>query len=166
VNQIVNIDYQTLPEPLTSIDFKILKTINRDARKHITDIAEDVGISAKTVRKRLDRMVEYNLVNLSLEWTAHKISFVTTFNIYLNEGTSINSIVQHLYQKYSENVAYVLPFSNIPNFITLHTWAENAQESQRIQEELQTEGFKDVIPQILLSGKYHECWVDQMLRTK
>jgi hypothetical protein len=111
-------------------------------------------------------MEEYNLVNFSLEWTAHKISFVTTFNVYLNEGTNMNSTVQHLYQKYSQNVAYVLPFSNIPNFITLHTWAETAQESQRIQEELQTEGFKDVIPQIMLSGKYHECWVDQMLRTK
>ncbi|GAG54843.1 unnamed protein product, partial [marine sediment metagenome] len=37
---------------------------------------------------------------------------------------------------------------------------------QKIQEELQTEGFKDIIPHIYLSAKWYECWVDQLLRTK
>ena len=37
---ILNLPYLTLPEPLTSIDYKILKALNRDARKSITDIAE------------------------------------------------------------------------------------------------------------------------------
>lgn len=156
----------SLPESLTSIDYKILKSLNRDSRKPITDVADDVGISAKTVRKRLDRMIENDLASFSIDWTAHKISFVTTFNIYLNEGQDMNSTIQHLYQKYSQNVAYCLAYSNIPNFITMHTWAETARESQKIQEELQTEGFKDIIPHILLAGNYYECWVDQMLRTK
>ncbi|MFW9823210.1 MAG: winged helix-turn-helix transcriptional regulator [Candidatus Thorarchaeota archaeon] len=157
---------RTYPEPLTTIDYKILKTLNRDSRKTITDIADEVGISAKTVRKRLDRMVEHDLATFSIEWTAHKISFVTTFNIYLNEGQDMNSTIQHLYQKYSENVAYCIAYSNLPNFLTLHTWAETARESQKIQEELQTEGFKDIVPHILLTGNYYECWVDQFLRTK
>ncbi len=161
-----NLTHASLPEPLTSIDYKILKALNRDSRKSVTDIADDVGISAKTVRKRLDRMRENNLATFSIDWTAHKVSFVTTFNVYLNEGTDMNSTIQHIYQKYSENVAYCVTYSNIPNFMTVHTWAETARESQKIQEELQTEGFKDVIPHILLSGNYYECWVDQMLRSK
>ncbi|GAG87961.1 unnamed protein product, partial [marine sediment metagenome] len=49
---IVDVPYVTTPEPLTSIDYTILKTLNRDARKPIVDIADDIGISAKTVRKR------------------------------------------------------------------------------------------------------------------
>ncbi|MFW9824869.1 MAG: hypothetical protein ACFFE4_18150, partial [Candidatus Thorarchaeota archaeon] len=61
---------------------------------------------------------------------------------------------------------YCLSYSNIPNFITLHTWARNAEESHRIQEELQKEGFKDVVPHIFLSAQWFECWVDQMLRTR
>ncbi len=163
---IINFPYLTTPEPLTTIDYKIIKTLNRDARKPITDIADDVGLSAKTVRKRLDRMIENSLVGFTIELTVHKIIFLTVFHIYLNEGTSMNDTVQYLSQKYSKNVVYCLNYSNIPNFITLHTWAKNPQESQKIQEDLQTEGFKDVIPHIFLSAKWYECWVDQLVRTK
>ena len=164
---IINVPYITTPEPLTSIDYKILKTLNRDARKPITDIADDVGLSTKTVRKRLDRMIENKLATFTIEWTPlYENSFITVFHLILNEGTNMNSIIQHINEKYSQNIWYCLNYSNIPNMITLHTWAKTTHDSQRIQEELQTEGFKDVIPHIFLSGKWYECWVDQLLRTK
>lgn len=163
---IVNVPYITTPEPLTSVDYKILKTINRDARKPITDIADDVGVSAKTVRKRLDRMIENNLVSFTIQWKLWYVSFITVFGIILNEGTDIRSTIQHLNQKYSKNIFSCLSYSNIPNFITLETWATNAHESQKIQEELQSEGFKDITPYIAYSGNYYDCWVDQLLRTK
>ncbi len=163
---ILNMPYLTMPEPLTNIDFKILKTLNRDARKPITDIADDVGLSAKTVRKRLDRMIENGLVSFTLELTVHKIIFMTVFHLYLNEGTSLNATIEQMYQKFSENIVYCLSYSNIPNFLTLHTWSINTQESQKIQEELLKEGFKDVIPHIFLNAKWYECWVDKLVRSK
>jgi DNA-binding Lrp family transcriptional regulator len=163
---ILNVPYLTLPEPLTSLDYQILRTLNRDARKSITDIADEVGLSSKTVRKRLDRMIENNLVSFTTEMTVHKIIFLTVFHLYLKEGANMNSSIQKINQKFSNNVVYCLSYSNIPNFLTLHTWAKNPQESQRIQEELQKEGFKDVIPRIFLSAKWYECWLDQLLRTK
>ena len=164
---IVKVPYMTTPEPLTSIDYKILKFLNRDSRKSITDIADDVGISAKTVRKRLDRMIENNLVEFSIEWSIKaENNLSTSFHIYLNEGTNIDSTIQYLYEKYNQNISYCISYSNIPNFITVFFWTKSAQDSQKIQEELQTEGFKDIIPQIFLSTKYYDCWIDQLLRTK
>jgi len=163
---IVNVPYITTPEPLTTIDYKILKTLNRDARKPITDIAEDVGLSAKTVRKRLDRMIENNLASFSINWNIWKDSFITVFSIILNEGTDVISTIQYLSQKYSKNIFSCLSYSNIPKMITLETWAKTAQESQKIQKELQTEGFKNITPYIAYTGDYYNIWVDQLLRTK
>jgi len=163
---IINIPYMTIPEPLSSIDFKILKTLNRDARKPITDIADDVGISAKTVRKHLDRMIENRLASFSIQWMPHKNNFVTVFHIILNEGTDMNSTLKHINEKFSQNIAYCLNYSNIPNLITLHTWAKNTQNAQKIQEELHSEGFKDVNPHIFIAAEWFDCWVDQLLKTK
>ncbi|GAG91051.1 unnamed protein product, partial [marine sediment metagenome] len=134
--------------------------------KPITDIADDIGISAKTVRKHLDRMMENRLASFSIQWMPHKNNFVTVFHIILNEGTDMNSTLKHINEKYSQNIAYCLNYSNIPNLITLHTWAKNTQDAQKIQEELHTEGFKDVIPHIFIDAKWFDCWVDQLLRTK
>jgi len=163
---IINIPYITTPETLSSVDYKILKFLNRDARKPLTDIGEDVGISAKTVRRRLDRMIENRLAFFTIEWTPKsENNFITIFHLYLNEGTDTFSTIQHIYQKYDKNLVYYLSFSNIPNYITMHTWAKTSIDAQKIQEELQTEGFKDVIPRIILYGKYYDCWIDQLLRS-
>jgi len=164
---IINIPYITTPETLSSVDYKILKTLNRDSRKPLTDIGEDVGISAKTVRRRLDRMIENRLAFFTIEWTPKsENNFITIFHLYLNEGSDINLTTQYIYQKYAENIVYCLTYSNIPNYITMHTWAKTSIEAQKIQEELQNEGFRDVIPRIILSGNYYDCWIDKLLRSK
>ena len=164
---IINVPYLTLPESLTSIDYKILKTLNRNSRKPISDVAEDVGISAKTVRKRLDRMIENKLVTFTIQLTPmYKGSLGLVFHIFLNEGTNMKSTIQHIKEKYAKNIADCLDYSNIPNFFTMHTWIKTARDAQKIQKELQTEGFKDIIPYIILSGSHYECWVDKLLRTK
>ena len=163
---IYDVPYKTVPEPLSSIDFKILKILNMDARKPITDIADDVGVSTKTIRKRLDYMIENNLADLSIQITPHMNSFVTIFHLFLNEGTNITSTLEYLGEKYSKNLFYCLSFSNIPNLIQLNVWTKSPQDAQKIQEELQTEGFKDMIPHIVLSVQWYDCWIDQLLRTK
>ena len=164
---IMNIPYITTPEPLTTIDYKILKTLNRDARKPITDVAEDVGISTNTVRKRLVRMIENNLVDFSIDWTIKaENNLLTAFHLYLKEDTNIDSTIQYLYEKYYQNISACMSYSNIHTFITMYTWTKTAQESQRIQKKLQAEGFKDLIPHIFLTIRFYDCWVDQLLRTK
>ncbi|MFW9824644.1 MAG: hypothetical protein ACFFE4_17000, partial [Candidatus Thorarchaeota archaeon] len=90
----------------------------------------------------------------------------TVYHIDLNEGMDMNATIKTISEKYSKNIAYYFNFSNIPNFFTLHTWTKTAIESQKIKEELQNEGFKNVIPHIFLSAKWYDCWVDQLLRTK
>ena len=164
---IMNIPYIQLPEPLSSIDYKILKSLNKDARKPVTDIADEVGLSAKTVKKRLNRMIENYLVEFTIEMTTKsENNLITGFHIYLNEGTSIKSSMQLVNEKYGQNIVGVLDYSNIPNFFSMYTWTKKIFDSQRISEELQDLGFKDIIPIIFIHSQYHDCWVDQLLRTK
>jgi DNA-binding Lrp family transcriptional regulator len=164
---IINIPYVTIPEPLTTIDYKILRILNRAARKSITDIADVVGLSAKTVRKRLDQMIKNNLVKFSIEYTPlYDNSFITVFHGSLKEGTDINATTKHLEKKYDQNIAHCYSYSNIPNFITITSWTKTAQESQILQKALQSEGFKDVVPHIFLSLSWYDCWIDQLLRSK
>jgi DNA-binding Lrp family transcriptional regulator len=122
---IVNVPYESFPKPLTNIDYKILKSLNRDARKPIIDIADDVGLSTKTVRKRLNRMIENNLASFSIEWAPlSKDSFVSVFHIELNVGTDMNSTIKYLYNKHSQNIVVCESFSNIPNLVLLEIWTK------------------------------------------
>jgi len=164
---IIDVPYITLPEPLTTIDYKIIKSLNRDSRKPITDVADDVGVSTKTVKKRLDRMIENNLVEFSIEWSDKAENNLTTgFHLHLNEGTDIDSTSKHLFEKYNQNTIACIAFSNIPNLIIMFTWTKDTQKSYEIQEKLQNEGFRDVIPHLIISTDYYESWVDKLVRSK
>ncbi len=164
---IINVPYITIPEPLTTIDYNIIRILNRDARKSITDIADDVGLSAKTVRKRLNHMIENNLALFSIEYSPlYDSSFITVFHISLKEGTDISTTIKYLEKKYYQNIAHCYSYSNIPNFITITSWSKTAQSSRMFQKELQSEGFKDIVPHVFLALNWYSCWVDQLLRTK
>lgn len=164
---IIDIPYITTPEPLSKIDYKILKCLNRDARKSILDITDDTGLSAKTIRKRLDRMMENNLTEFTIEWSPmYENCFLMGFNITINEGTDLNSTIGMICEKFSENIALYFSYSNIPFFFTLIICPRSAQGAHKLQKELEKEGFKNITPFILLSVKWYECWIDQLLRTK
>jgi DNA-binding Lrp family transcriptional regulator len=164
---IKSLAFNAISESLSTIDYKILKTLNKDARKPITDIADDVGISSKTVRKRLDRMIENNLATFTIQWNPlHTTSFLVVFDLVLSGGNDLKSTIEHLNQKYSQNLVTSYSYSNIPNRITIETWAKTAQETHNIKISLQNEEFMDVIPHIGLSGDYYDCWIDQLLRNK
>jgi len=164
---IINLPYIPISETLTNTDFKILKYLNRDARKSITDVADDTGLSSKTVRKRIDNMIKNKLVSFTIEWKPLSTqSFFSTFFIYLNEGTNMKNTFRQLSKKYSKNLAYMINYSNIPNFINMITWAKTPQESQEIEDELNTEGFKRIVHRVFISTEWYECWIDQLVRSK
>ncbi len=164
---IINVQYITTPEVLSKLDYQILKVLNRESRKSISEIADLVGSSSKTVKKHLDYMVENQLARFTIEWTPKAANnFITIFHINLSEDTDKQTLLPYLYKKYVKNLAYCLTFSNLPNKLTMHTWAKNSMESQKIQEELQTENFEDIMPHIVLFGNYYDCWVDKLLRLK
>ena len=61
----------TLPQGtkrLYSIDYQIICALHKDCRRSLSDVAEELHISPKTVRRRLAKMISEGLVELSIEW--------------------------------------------------------------------------------------------------
>ena len=54
-------------DALKNIDWKILKSLQWNARKTLSDIASDVGASVPTVRKRLNFMRKHNLIQETIQ---------------------------------------------------------------------------------------------------
>ena len=112
-------------------------------------------------------MIENNLIDFNIEWSDKGENNLTTgFHIHLYEGIDLNSTTNYLFEKYIQNTIACITFSNIPNFIFMITWTKNTQESYEIHEKLQTEGFRDVIPHLIISTDYFESWVDKLVRSK
>ena len=151
-------------EELTDLDLRIIRALKDDARKPVADVAEELKISAKTVRRRLDRMMKHNLIELSIEWYPDKSNDIfTLIDVHLKPDTRL-SVAPTIMQKYAPNILFFWVFANLPNTITFAVWTNNMNELQTIRERLEQEdGIASIVPNILYTGYLFETWRDAPL---
>jgi Lrp/AsnC family leucine-responsive transcriptional regulator len=155
----------TLPtpaEPFDDLDWRIIYQLKDDSRKPLTEIAEAVNSSAKTVRRHLDDMVGNFYIDLGLAWYPDKGNdIMTIFHAKTRAGGKFDP--QGLTGRYLPNLLYAMSFSNLPGEHLLVTWTKSMKELKDLGAKFEAEGvFESVSPNILYTGKIYPTWRDKM----
>ena len=147
------------------LDYEIIYVLRNDCRKAITDVAEEIGVSAKTARRRLKRMMDGGMIDLSLEWYPDKSNdIITFFHPELAQGHSKNEVIRLIYNKYSPNIVFVMSYSNLPLQMWGVLWASMMSEMREIGERLETEDkFSCSPPNVVYAGKFYDTWREELV---
>jgi len=156
-----------LEKSLHKLDYQIICALSKDSRKVVPDIAEELGVSAKTVRRRLSRMVQGNLIELSMEWYPDKSNdIITMIHLDLKASTD-KSKASDVLKKYFPNVMFLWQFSNLPNFILSFAWTNSMKELQDLCTRLEgEESFERIVPHVLYTGYITDTWRDKLVIEK
>ena len=163
--------FQVTPNPkptdltLCDLDYKIIRSLKDDSRKAVSDVATEVGVSAKTVRRRLMRMTKNNLIELSLEWYPDKSNdIITLLDLHLKPDADMAIVPYQILRKYAPNTLFYWCFVNIPNVVTYTVWTNSMNELQSLRENLEKEpGVASIVPNILYTGYIFNTWRDQLV---
>ena len=152
---------------LCDLDYQIISSLKADARKAIADIANELGISSKTVRRRLNRMIKNNLIELTLEWYPDKSDDITTLmDLRLNPNSNQALVAYQILKKYSTNALFYWSFANIPNTVTFVIWTNSMVELDKLHEKMEKEpDVTSAVPYILCIGYIFETWRDKLAQT-
>ena len=146
------------PEIFTNNDKMILHSLQEDGRKSTIEIAEEINLSTKTVRKALKRMEEKNMVDFSIHWAPDsEKDYIGHFEILLKKEQKVQQEILKLLNDYP-NIVYFQTFSNEPNSIMLTTWHDTSKKTQTFHEELETLGYSEVILRVIYNGYFFETW--------
>jgi DNA-binding Lrp family transcriptional regulator len=148
---------------LYPLDLRIVNALSRDSRRELSDVAEELGISAKTARRRLSRMMNLGLIELTIEFYPDKTNdIVTIFDLKVKGTVDKNSVPNMLMQKYPMKTFFAMTFSNIPDLVLYSSWTNSMKELLDLYIALKKEGiFESVIPNILFTGYIFSTWVDK-----
>jgi Lrp/AsnC family transcriptional regulator for asnA, asnC and gidA len=150
---------------LHSLDRQIIYALSNDSRKPISDVAEDVGVTAKTVRRRLSSMTRKGLVEFSIQWfpdTSNDI--ITTMQVRLKPDAN-KSKVSGILKKYFPNLLFSYQFINIPNELFCLVWTNTMKELKEIQQRLENEEtVASIVLNILYTGYIFDTWRDELVR--
>jgi DNA-binding Lrp family transcriptional regulator len=154
--------------PLSKLDYRIIRSLARNSRKPLTEIADDVGISAKTVARRLEKMINERTIELSMDWYPDVSNdIMTIFHINLKPSADRARVGPGIMAGYSPNAVFYLTFSNLPNLLTTIVWTNSMKELQEIRMRLQDEDFvESLMPNVLFIGYTFDTWRDRLFSEK
>jgi Lrp/AsnC family leucine-responsive transcriptional regulator len=149
---------------ICDLDYRIIRALKDNSRKAISDVADELGISAKTARRRLSLLIKNSLIELSIEWYPDKSNDILTLtDLHLKPHVNISEAYSIL-RKYAPNTLFYLSFVNIPNTVTYVVWTNSMLELQSIREKLEKEeNVVSVTQNILLKGYIFNTWRDQLV---
>ncbi|UCG70122.1 MAG: Lrp/AsnC family transcriptional regulator [Thermoplasmata archaeon] len=153
---------------LSPLDLKIIDSLHWDARKRITDIAKEVGVSSKTVKRHLNSMIENQTIELVIQWHPDSSNDIIPFiHVNLMDGSDKFKVGMELMRTLGPRVVFFRQFSNIPNFIILVGWSNTMKEMKELIDELENrEDVVSAIPYAIYTGYRFETFRDDIINTK
>jgi DNA-binding Lrp family transcriptional regulator len=148
---------------LCELDYKIIRSLQDDSRKATSVIAEELGISAKTISRRLTRMINNYLIEFSIEWYPDASNdIISAFHIHLKPDANPNT-PDVIIQKYYPNTLFYWGFSNIPDEYIFFVWTPTSKELRDIRDKIEQEPtIKSVAPNIIYMGYVLKSWRDEI----
>jgi len=153
---------------LYPLDYRIIYALSNNSRKLISEVAEELGVSAKTVRRRLSRMISEGLIELSIKWYPDASNdIMPIFHLHLKASVDKSKVGPFLLQRYSPHAIIFWSFSNLPNHAICVVWTNTMKKLREILESLQKEPvFESVNPNILYTGFIFDTWRDRIVSEK
>lgn len=162
----LKLNKEKLPKiKLTRTDKKIISSLHKDARKTITDISEETNLSAKTVKRSIDKLIENKVLEFSIEWNpSYSGDMVPIIHIYLTEDADKKDVYKLLENSYSDKLIFNFMVHNLPSILFSFGLFKSLNEIEVLKNDLEGEqGIEYVKPNLIFSGNHFKTWRNQEL---
>jgi DNA-binding Lrp family transcriptional regulator len=158
---------QSLEELFRPLDWEIIRSLSHESRKATSSIAEEVGASSKTVRRRLKRLIDEGLVEFSIEWYPSATNDINTA-VHLGPGSaSAEEVIERFMTEYQPNALFAWRFSNLRDQVIAFLWAPSMNKLRELTERMGgDEAFNSTTPTILYAGNLYDTWRDRLVDEK
>ncbi|MFX0097921.1 MAG: winged helix-turn-helix transcriptional regulator [Candidatus Hodarchaeota archaeon] len=152
---------------LYPLDRQIISSLSSDSRKTIADIADEIGVAAKTIRRRLSAMIRKELLEFSIQWYPDASNdIITVIHIRLKPEAD-KTTVANIMEKYFPNLLLHYRFINVPNELFCIVWTNTMKELRDLLQSLADENVvSSIVSNILYTGYIFDTWRDELVKEK
>jgi len=151
---------------LKNLDYLIVNSLKDNSRKTISDVAEEVGASTKTIKRRLDNLIENFLIELQIDWYPDLIFTMIILKLKSDSLIDDRDFTSSLKKTYGSKIAFSWSFSNLPHTKLICVWTKSMKDLQDIESSLLSENYDSVEVTILIEGKNFPTWRETYLKER
>jgi len=152
---------------LKRTDYEIINSLHQDSRKSLSQVADELKVSTKTVRRRIDKMEEAGAIDYTISWyPIYSDDFIGVLHCKVLEGKR-DQRLSDVKNTYYPNVFETGKASNHPEKVLIDTWANTLEKIQNIRTELRSkEYFGSIKSRMFYDIEYFETWKDELLKER
>ena len=149
---------------MDKLDLSILRTMHNDSRKPISEIADDVSSTPNTVRRRLGRLVDEGLIELTIDVYLEESNDIFSFMLVnLSPTADRIKMAKYISEKFQPFVMFCWTFSNLPNTILCWIWTKTLRELNDLLDALKIDEIESTVTDIIRRGLWLDTWIDDLL---
>ncbi len=158
----------TSERELTRVDYRIINSLHLNCRKPIIDVADEIGITPKTARNRLESMENEGLIEYGLNWEpARTAGACFIIRIDLKPQVDRSEFINQLNKRFGARFIMTLAHSNEPDYLCGYCWAPTVAEHNDLVGALKAdEKVKGVRSGIVHNEWAFETWRDRLLKER
>jgi len=149
---------------LAPLDLKIIASLQDNARRPVGEIADELGASAKTVRRHLEHMISEGSLDFYVPWDLLPgEDMFTLMHVNLREGADKVEVGKRLFAKYPFQTLYIRSFSNLPSFLMCTLCSDKMTEMRKVLRMIgEDEDVLAVMPNLLYLERIYTSWLDKL----
>jgi DNA-binding Lrp family transcriptional regulator len=151
---------------LNHIDWQIIKALRYDAFKPLSKIARELGLTAKTVRKRFERMAQNNAVIIVPIINPSEIPDTITHTILLYPSPSEREEVVQKALEIFEDSCFLVFTSSVGNTMICLAARTLAETEENLIRARKIKGMMDAKLLVLREIKEYTQWIDSAIDRK
>jgi DNA-binding Lrp family transcriptional regulator len=157
-----NLDFKNTR--LTKTDWKIINSIKDNCRKTDVEIANELGISSKTVKRRLNYLRENNIILFMIDLDTSAADFLSYLLIVKFQRIASESLSKVM--KIIKNYFYVWRIANQEAFIFTVFINKLREIDDHIREIESIPYIKELISFVPTKMFYFRSWIENLIESK
>jgi DNA-binding Lrp family transcriptional regulator len=153
-------------EPLDTLDYQIINSLSKDSRKPVAEVAFELGLSVKTIRKRLNTMIINSTIELTINWYPDAANdIVSMTHIKTMQGSNLDE--NTLKKDFNPSLIMIFQPINATREFLCITWSPTMKEMRTLTERIRADPrIESATPNILYMGWLFNTWRDQISTEK
>jgi len=150
---------------LSALDYRLINLLHGDSRMAVADIAEGLGVSAKTVTRRLDRLTGAGALEFTVQVQLGAASGTTGLVLFaLKPGVDKNRVRTSLNERFGNSIIMLMTYSNLPDKLFFMCWAQTAVKISEMVEAVSKDGnVLAARSYILYNAYWFDTWRDRLV---
>ncbi|MDW5562078.1 MAG: AsnC family transcriptional regulator [Methanomassiliicoccus sp.] len=152
-------------DPLSKLDHKIVHALWQDCRRPLDEVAEEVGSTPKTVRRRLENLEEQQSVFYVLDWvptsSGDPISIV---HAKLRPDRSPQKVGVAMMNRKDPHILGISASNVEPGLMVFSMWARDLRELQEAESSINSNSdFESLYSNLFYDMRIYPTWVDKLV---